>query len=201
MYPIFRPILNKGGAGRSLSRVDTVDALNPLVEHHGALLAAYSAGLLALGDRALAERLETVMTQHRTELGKLRESVLANGGVPPTGIGIVVDPAELGDNDGEILHAIETRERAYRDALKEALDYPHHQIRTIAILENNVKGSEERIGVLRPLVDRTPRRPRRDRPVAVDETTTLPADLEKTVHDQETSREIPARRAEKSDEN
>jgi len=195
MYPIFRPIFQKGGIGRSLSREDTIEALNPLIELHGTLLAEYAAALISLGDRKLAAQLETVMPQHRTELAKLRETVLANGGIPTTGVGTTIDPAQLGSNDGEILHAVEQREREYRDALKKALDYPHHQIRTIAILENNVTGSTERIGVLRPLVDRTPRRARREQPVAVDEVTGQPVDLDKTVHDTDTGRDIPARRA------
>lgn len=175
MYPIFRPLLNKGGAGRSLSRADTVEALNPLVDHHGRLLAAYDVAIRMLADREAARRVEATMSRSRTELAKLRETVLSNGGVPPTGIGLRDEPIDLGSDDGAVLRNLRQREDDYRAALREALAYPHHQIRTIAILENNVKGSDERLAILGELVERASSE-RQAGPGPVDEATTRPAD-------------------------
>lgn len=199
MYPILRPFLNKGGAGRSLSREDTVEALNPLVEHHGRLILIYNTAIRSLNNRDTAQKVETVMNRNRAELGKLKETVLACGGVPPTGVGLRDEEVDLGSNDGAILHNLEQHERAYREALKEALNYPHHQIRTVAILENNVTGSTERISMLRPLVDRTPRRERPARPAPVEEHTELPADLEHTAQSPDHGEQPAALRAERQD--
>jgi hypothetical protein len=200
MYPIFRPLLNKGGAGRSLSREDTIEKLNPLVDQHGRLILAYNTAIRTLGDRAIAQEVERVMNRLRTELSKLKETVLACGGIPPNGVGLRDEAEELGANDGAILHSLEQHEREYRKALREALDYPHHQIRTIAILENNVTGSDERIQALRPLVDKTPRSTRRQS-VPLDEETALPADLERTPQHDDSNEQPATLRREKSEEN
>jgi hypothetical protein len=197
MYPLFRPLLNKGGAGRSLSREDTVEALNPLVDRHGRLLAAYDVAIRTLGDREAAQRIEATMNRSRTELAKLRETVLSNGGIPPTGIGLRDEWLDLGSNDSEILRNLRQREEDYRAALREALDYPHHQIRTIAILENNVTGSNERLDVLGALVDGASSE-RQARPAPVDEVTEHPADLEHTVQHDDPDEQPAALRAEKS---
>jgi hypothetical protein len=197
MYPILRPFLNKGGAGRSLSRADTIEALNPLVVHHGALIDSYNEALRLLSDRQVAQDIERVMNRLRTELVKLKETVLALGGVPPNGVGrAAVEP--LGSNDSDVLRALGEREAAYRDALRDALGYPHHQIRTIAILENNVTGSSERLRMIRPLAERAPRRTAA-RPTPVDRTTATPADLEHTAQSPAHGEQPAALRAEKSD--
>lgn len=199
MYPILRPFLNKGGAGRSLSREDTVEALNPLVVHHAALIDAYDLALRTLADRDAAQEIERVMNRLRTELVKLKESVLASGGVPPNGVGrAAIDP--LGNNDADVLRTLAERESAYRGALKDALGYPHHQIRTIAILQNNVTGSTERTAVLRPLADRAPRESRRSRTAPVDDVTATPTDLEHTPQSPAHGEQPAALRAEKSDD-
>lgn len=181
MYNVLRPILNKGGAGRSSTRQETVDALIPLVAHHGDLLALYDRALRDLSDRRVATSVEAVMNRHRNELAKLKETVLASGGVPPTGVGLNRLPERLGDSDGEMLHALADAEREYRDALREVLDYPHHQIRTRAILNNNITGSTERLGALNPLIARAPRKATPPPPIPEDDVTGTPSDLPHTV--------------------
>lgn len=166
MYPILRPFLNKGGAGRSMTREESIDALEPVIHHHAGLLMAYEAALRDLSDRDLADALDGVMSRARTELAKLKESVFSLGGTPPNSTDL--DPADvrLGRDDAEVLHALHERERSYRDALRDAIGLPHHQLRTTAILENNLTGSEDRLGVLHPMVTRMRRpsgTPARDR--------------------------------------
>jgi hypothetical protein len=180
MYRFLRPVLNKGGAGRSATRQETVDALNPLVERHAVLLVTYDAALRHLSDRRLAEELEPGMNRLRAELGKLRETVLSNGGTPPNTVGL--QARVTADSDRGVLEAVESAERDYRQSLRDALTYPHHQIRTEAILNNNLTGSEERLGRLRPLVDRAPTRRRIATPAPEDEVTATPADLPHSVH-------------------
>jgi|GEM_PF-1232595 len=175
MYRLLRPILNKGGAGRSASRQETMDALHPLVERHAALLVTYDVALRHLSDRRLAEELEGGMNRLRTELAKLRETLLSQGGTPPNTIGL--EARVTADTDRGILEAVEAAERDYRQSLRDVLDYPHHQIRTQAIINNNITGSDERLGRLRPLVDRAPTRRRTAAPAPVDEVTATPTDL------------------------
>lgn len=155
MYPVLKPLLNKGGAGRSLSRGETIDVLIPLVEQHIDLLSQYNAVRRALRNTEIAERLNDLLPRFRNEVGKIRETILALGGVAPTGAG---EPLlDLEGSDGNLLYGLDQKERALRDALKEAIDYPHHQFQTLAVLKNNLEGSESRISVLRPLADRNPR--------------------------------------------
>lgn len=178
MYPILKPILNRGGAGRSMTRAESVEALNPLIGRHAELLLAYDVALRTLADREIAGTINRAMNAARTELAKLKETVFSLGGTPPNSTDLV--PAvRLGDDDAAILHALDDAERAYRDALSDTLGLAHHQIRTAAILENNLKGSDIRLGVLHPMVTRM-RRPgsRPARPVPTDDVTGNPVDLE-----------------------
>lgn len=177
MYPLVKSVMNRGGAGRSMTREESVEALNPLVDRHHALLHAYDAALRTLGDRAIADRLNSGMNAARTELAKLKESVFSLAGTPPNGTELDPD-VRLGDTDAEIVHALDAAERAYRDALTDTLGMAHHQIRTTAILENNLKGSNARLDAIHPIVTRM-RRPgsRPARPVPVDDVTGQPVDL------------------------
>lgn len=164
MYPILKPLLKLGGAGRSMTRRETVEAVNPLVRRHAELIHAYDAALRALSDRGIADALGGVMPNLRTDLAKLKETVFSLGGTPPNSTDL--DPAvHLGNDDAEILHTLDDAERGYREALREAIGMPHHQLRTTAILENGLKGSEDRLGVLHPVVTRM-RRPAQPAPAA-----------------------------------
>ena len=162
MYPVIKPILNLGGAGRSMTREESIDALNPVILRHSQVLLAYDAAIRSLEDRSIADALGDVMNRARTELAKLKETVFSLGGTPPNGVDLDPASVRLGKSDAEILHALDDVERRYRDTLRDAIGMPHQQIRTTAILENNVKGSDIRLGILHPLVSRM-RRPADDR--------------------------------------
>ncbi len=178
MYNVLKPFLNRGGAGHSMDRRTSADALNPLVTQHGRLILAYDAALRHLEDRDLAAHLNDGMNRLRTELSKLKETVLSLDGSPPNGVRLDPD-LHPGDTDAEIVHRLDDLERAYRDALHDALALPHQQLRTTAILENNLKGSDTRIGVLHPFATRMRRPDERpaSRSVPVDRVTDVPVDL------------------------
>jgi hypothetical protein len=174
----------RGGAGRSMTREETVDALLPLVRRHHDLLHTYDAAIRHLNDRDLAARLNDGMNRARTELAKLKETVFSLAGTPPNGTDLDPD-VRLGGSDSEIMHALDDAERAYRDALTDTLGLAHHQLRTTAILENNVTGSESRLGVLHPIVTRMRRpenRPSYTPPIPVREATETPVDLAHDEH-------------------
>jgi hypothetical protein len=191
MYPLLRPIFNKGGAGRSMTREESVEAISPLVREHQKLLHAYDAALRTLGDRDLAATINSGMNRARAEHAKLRETIYSLGG--DTSNGVDLDPnMDLGASDAAIVHALDERERAYRDALQRTLKMPHHQMRSIAILENNVAGSNARIETLHPFVTRMRKPERRAEgrpvePVPTDDTAT-PVDL---APDEQHAREQP----------
>ena len=185
MYPIVKSLMFRGGAGRSMTREETVDALVPLVRRHHDLLHTYDAAIRQLDDRDIAARLNDGMNRARTELAKLKETIFSLAGTPPNGTDLDPD-IRLGDSDAEIMHALDDAERAYRDALNDTLGMAHQQLRTTAILENNVTGSDARLGVLHPIVTRM-RRPETHRhshaaPVAVDDATETPVDI---AHDEQ----------------
>jgi hypothetical protein len=181
MYPLLQPIFNRGGAGRSMTREESVEAISPLVREHQKLLHAYDAAIRTLGDRDLAARLNDGMNRARTELAKLRETIFSLGG--DTSNGVDLDPdVHLGTSDAAIVHALDDRERAYRDALQRTLKMPHQQLRSTAILENNLKGSAARLDVLYPFVTRM-RKPEnaaegRPAPAVPMDNTMTPVDLE-----------------------
>ncbi|MEP0548423.1 MAG: hypothetical protein ABJF88_15915 [Rhodothermales bacterium] len=184
MYPLVKSVMFRGGAGRSMTREESVDALMPLVRRHHDLLHAYDAAIRHLGDRSLADRLNDVMNRARTELAKLKETIFSLAGTPPNGTDLDPD-VRLGGTDAEIIHALDDAERAYRNALNDTLGLAHHQLRTTAILENNVTGSEARLGVLHPIVTRMRRpdsRSTRATSVPVDDATETPVDLAHDEH-------------------
>lgn len=199
MYPIFRPLLQKGGAGRSLSRKESAEALIPLVERHGRLIAAYDRAIRTLGDREVAQEVERLTNRLRTELAKLKETVFSLAGTPPNGVGLRDETIDLGDTDRAIIENLHRLEHANVDALKELLNYPHHQIRTIAILKNNVMGSQDRLDVLGPLTERASTD---SRAIAapVDPITEKPADLEHTVETADVAEQPVAQREERADD-
>ena len=184
MYPLVKSVMNRGGAGRSMTRQESAESLMPLVRQHHNLLHAYGAAIRHLGDRDLAARLNDGMNRARTELSKLKESIFSLAATPPNGTDLDPD-IRLGDTDEEIIYTLDEAERAYRDALHDTVGFAHHQLRTTAILENNLTGSEARIGVLHPIVTRM-RRPETHRDshaahVPVDAATETPIDI---VHDE-----------------
>lgn len=177
MYPLIQSVMNRGGAGRSMTREESVEAILPLVDRHHALLHAYDAAIRSLGDRDVAARLNSGMNRARTELAKLKETVFSLAGTPPNGTDL--DPnVRLGDTDAEIIHALNDAERDYRNALQDTLGLAHHQLRTTAILENNVIGSNARLDVLHPIVTRM-RKPGSSpaRSIPVDDATGRPVDV------------------------
>ncbi|MDX1531013.1 MAG: hypothetical protein R3362_05770 [Rhodothermales bacterium] len=182
MYPALRPILNRGGAGFSMSRAETADVLSGLVRQHQILLNSYDAALRDLADRDLAAALEPEMVTLRTELSKIKELVYSNGGTPPNGTDLDPKTLRIGETDGEIVHALADLERAYRGTLQAEIDRANHQMRTYALIEALHQRTEDRIGILHPIVSRMPRHAaRRDAErVPVDAETRVPADIGKT---------------------
>jgi len=148
MFPSLRPILNKGGAGRYISRAESVERLTPIAERHLDLLDTYTAALAALPAGPARERIEAMMPYLRTETAKVSETILSLAGAPPTGAGRAPATPASGSPKA-LLQSLFDAEKAFGDALRDEVDAVHHQERTRAILGHNAEASEARIKELR----------------------------------------------------
>ncbi|MDX1418646.1 MAG: hypothetical protein R3181_01660 [Rubricoccaceae bacterium] len=157
MFPVLRPILNKGGAGRYISREETAERLVPLAAQHNRLVQAYHYLIERLQDPAAREQLGALTPYLRTHLAKLAETIFSMGGTPPNGTDLEPGETGRGTTDAEILFHTLGLERDYRDALADEIDAVHHQERTRAILGHLRDGSETRLETLRSLTNRLPR--------------------------------------------
>lgn len=151
MFPALRPILNKGGAGRYISRAESVDRLQPIAERHLSMLRHYDGALAALPDGPIRERLAAMAPYLRTETAKVSETILSLGGAPPTGVDH--EPASATDGDTKsVLNGLLDAEKSFDAALREEIDAVHHHERTRAILGHNAEASVSRLDLLRSLL-------------------------------------------------
>ncbi|MDX1546681.1 MAG: hypothetical protein R3247_06820 [Rhodothermales bacterium] len=141
-------IFQKGGIGVSMSRQETIERLNPLIERHMALNHRYHNALGHLGRADVAEPLRALLKIARVDVGKLAETVLSAGGVPYNGVAMEPSdyPAE-GDDDA-VLAALLDEETAWQDTLLDALQ-ADHQIRTAAVLSLLRDNSRDRLDLLK----------------------------------------------------
>ena len=167
MFPALRPILNKGGAGRYISRAHSVERLQPVAQRHLDLMYEYEGILGGMPDGLPKEKLEAMMPYLRTEVAKMSETILSLGGTPPSGVrrrpggpqtggpqtggrGGVPDP-EAGRSTADRTDALIEAERDFAGALRDEAEAVHHQERTRAILNHNAEASDARIGLLRDI--------------------------------------------------
>lgn len=155
--PLVKLLFNRGGIGPSMSRAETVERLNPLIEQHMRLNRSYDAVIEQLADETLAEKLRAVQKTARADVGKLSETVLSAGGVAYNGVELRDETFDLGDDETDRLFALRDLEQALHDAVTEELD-ENHQMRTRAILEVVQGNSAERLDYLKGVTQRRHRR-------------------------------------------
>ncbi len=153
MFPALRPLLNKGGAGRYISRAESVERLQPIARRHLDLLMAYDAHLGALPDGPAKMEIEAMMPYLRTEVSKMSETILSLGGTPPSGAGETAAVAAAGADRDRIQGFLDA-EKDFGGALRDEVDVVHHQERTRAIIEHNADASQARIELLRGILAR-----------------------------------------------
>ncbi|WP_420456850.1 hypothetical protein [Rubrivirga sp.] len=149
MFPALRPLLNKGGAGRYISRQESAERLLPIADRHLDLMRTYNAVLAALPDGPARERVEAMMPYLRTEAAKVSETILSLGGTPPSGAGAGPLATAPGRTDRDHVRALLDAETDFGNALRAEVDSVHHQERTRAILGHNADASDSRLGLLR----------------------------------------------------
>lgn len=138
-------LLNKGGAGVSMSRPQTVERLNPILRAYYPLFHAYDALIAQTSDAGVKGTLEGFQRTTRTDIGKVAETILSCGGVAYNGTDL--DPAAVRFDDDAVTHMRDQEEAFHKlveDELKE-----NHQIRTRAILNVVRENSKGRLEYLR----------------------------------------------------
>jgi hypothetical protein len=148
--PIKEFLLNRGWAGQTLSRSETVERLRPLVQQHIELNHHYNAAARHCDDARVVDVLERLLKTARTDVGKLSETVLSCGGTPPNGTELEPEDFALRGtllDLFETLHALETE---FNDALAQELDL-EHQMRTRGVLEAIKSNSQDRLNALKAL--------------------------------------------------
>jgi len=142
-------IFNRSGFGRYMSREETVEHLNPLIEQHMRLNLAYRDVTQRITRPSVAERLRGFRKVAEMDTGKLMEQVFSCGGTAYNGTALEPDDVHLGDSDDEMLFNLQDQEQALHDAFKEEAENNHHQIRSDAMLNLVVTNSEARLHFLK----------------------------------------------------
>lgn len=141
-------LLNKGWAGRTLSRPETAERLNPVIRSLTTLMHGYDAAQATLDGEAAAS-LEAARKLLRGDLGKLSETVLSAG--HPAYMGVDQEPSAPATGDSTtVLEALAGREEDFH-AVLDAEKKVEHQIRTRAVLKNAARNSSERLELLHEL--------------------------------------------------
>jgi len=83
--PIKEAILNRGWAGKTITRAETVERLNPILLQFLKLNHNYQYVIRSHSDSALTDALKRVQKTARADVGKLSETVLSCGGTPENG--------------------------------------------------------------------------------------------------------------------
>lgn len=140
--------LNKGWAGKTLSRKQTAERINPLIQRHYELNHAYNFAINQLDDAPTVQELNFHQKIARADIGKLSETVLSAGEPSYNGIDLEPEDFAIPGDDVDILRELERRESEFGQLLDEELRL-EHQIRTRAILQNVRANSSNRLDLVR----------------------------------------------------
>jgi hypothetical protein len=139
-------LLKQGWAGRTISRTETIDHLNPIIRTMTVAMHHWAAAESALdGDaaRAVSGALKTL----RMDIGKMCETVFSCGGVAYNGTDLEPGSFTLG---AEPWKTLADQEAALAAFLKPQMEVEHH-MRTRAILAAVAANHEERVKLIRSL--------------------------------------------------
>lgn len=139
-------VLKKGWAGKTISRKETAQRLNPLIEEHVKLKHAYFNLLPHLEVDREEHELQHVLEILRLDVGKLKELVFSCGETAFNGTSLEPESFTLANN--EPVADLYAREHALSELL--SAEHPiEHQIRTEAVLTRLRKNSVIRLNFIR----------------------------------------------------
>lgn len=145
-------LLKKGWAGRTLTRAESVNRLNPVLRAHHELNYAYDAAIDRIGDPDVAARMASFQRTARADAGKLSESILSLGGVPESGVGMERSTFNPGTERRHILDRLIELESNFIDRISDE-NKVDHQMRSRAILGNTETNTRERLDYLKSVAD------------------------------------------------
>jgi hypothetical protein len=148
--PIKEILLNRGWAGKTLSRSETVDRINPLIRQHIELNHHYEAAIRHCDDDRVADVLKRLQKTARTDVGKLSETVLSCGGSAYNGTDLSPEDFTLKGSLSELFEDLHDLETDFNDAVADELDL-EHQMRTRGVLEAIRSNSQDRLNALAAL--------------------------------------------------
>lgn len=140
--------LQKGWAGKTISRGETAERLNPIVKQHIVLNNDYGFVVAHHPDEDLRSELAATQKIARANVGKLCETIYSCGGVAYTGVDLEPDDVDLGSDARAMLERLAAGEDSLLESLK-AEGSIEHQMRTRAILGATAQSSEDRLALLR----------------------------------------------------
>jgi len=152
--PIKEALLNRGWAGKTISRAETVERLNPLLLQFLKLNHYYQSVIRTHSDRAVTEALQRVQKTARADVGKLSESILSAGGTPENGTDLEPEDFTLGGDDLDMLRQLKDLEADFNESITHERQEIEHQMRTRGILEALKSNSTERHDLLGDLIER-----------------------------------------------
>jgi type I site-specific restriction endonuclease len=152
--PIKEILLGRGWAGKTISRADTVEHLNPLLLQFLKLNHNYEYVIRSHSDRAVVDALKRVQKTARADVGKLNETILSCGGSPENGTDLEPENFNLGNDELEMLYQLQDLETEFNEALTRQRNEVEHQMRTRGILEALKSNSTERLELLGDLIER-----------------------------------------------
>jgi len=152
--PIKEALLNRGWAGKTITRAETVERLNPLLLQFLRLNHNYRYVIRSHSDTAVTEALKRVQKTARADVGKLSETILSSGGTPENGTDLEPEDFNLGNDELDMLYQLEDLETEFNETLARERSEVEHQIRTRGILEAVKSNSEERLELIGDLIER-----------------------------------------------
>lgn len=142
--------LQKGWAGKTISRAETIDRLNPIVERFIRLNYTYDAAERDCSDADLTAGVKSLQKTARADVGKLAETIFSCGGVAYSGTNLEPGDFSAGHSDVEIVDRLIGDEQDFQHAIA-GEDEIEHQMRTRAILSVVKSNSDKRLDFLREI--------------------------------------------------
>jgi len=141
-------LLGRGWAGRTITRAETVDRLNPIVRRHIELNHHYEAVIREHPESNVVQTLRTLQRTARMDVGKISETIFSAGGSAYNGTELEPSDFEPVGDPIEMISDLIQRERSFKKMVMEDRETVEHQIRTRAILELVASNSDERLKTL-----------------------------------------------------
>jgi hypothetical protein len=141
-------LLQKGWAGKTISRAETVERINPIIRQFLVLNHHYDALIRSMPDGPLRGQLDAAQKTARMDVGKLAETVFSCGGTAYSGTDLELEAFAAADNRSAAIEQLADLEKSFIELIdgESSVD---HQMRTRAILSVVKTNAETRLELLK----------------------------------------------------